>query len=420
MATICVMDNRMVRIPALALLTSLALLPSGSAAQVAVPSLGGVLGRLDETVNGTLSAVDRTLRSADELVRERTQRLARFVSRNAGAVEFDAQRQPARRGTLLLLDPSADDLRVTTAEGFAIVAQGAIDGLDTPYAQLAVPDGVPLARAEARLHRLLPNAEITADHIYFPSGSTGAASGPSRERPALPRGGTVGVIDGGVIDGGVASGGILAGQAGFATGAPRPNAHAQAIRSLLAGAGTARLYVADVYGADPAGGNSLALARALGWMVRKAVPVVSISLVGPANPLVRRAVDQARAKGIIVAAAVGNDGPAAAPAFPASYPGVIAVTGVDRQNRVLFEAGRAAHLDYAAPGADLTAVSLDGRRVALRGTSFAAPLAAARLAAHRAGQASPAATVQAVDAEAQARGPRFGRGILCGTCRSGA
>jgi hypothetical protein len=98
---------------------------------------------------------------------------------------------------------------------------------------------------------------------------------------------------------------------------------------------------------------------------------------------------------------------------------VIAVTGVDRQNRVLFEAGKAAHLDYAAPGADLTAVGLDGRRVALRGTSFAAPLVAARIAAHRARETSSAGTLSAVDAEAHARGPRVGRGVLCSGCRTG-
>lgn len=405
----------MLRIPAVVLLTSLALLPSGSAAQVAVPALGGVLGRLDETVNGTLAVVDRTVQSATDLVRARADRLARFVARNAGAVEYDARRQPARRGELLLLDPSAEDLRRAAAAGYAVVAQGAIEGIDTPYAQLAVPGGMALARAEAALRNLLPQAEITADHIYFPSGGAAVASRRSIRGAALPRGGTVGMIDGGVPPG---SG--LAGQAGFATGAPRPNAHAQAIRSLLAGAGTARLYVADVYGADPAGGNALALARALGWMVRQEVPVVSISLVGPPNPLVRRAVEGARSKGMIVVAAVGNDGPAAPAAYPASYPGVIAVTGVDRQNRVLFEAGRADHLDYAAPGADLTAIGLDGRRTGLRGTSFAAPLAAARIAANRARQTSPAATVEAVDAEALPRGPRAGRGILCADCRSGA
>jgi subtilisin family serine protease len=414
MATFFVRDNRMDRIPALALLAGLVLLPSGSAAQIAVPPLGGVLRRLDTTLTDTIGTLDRTVRNADDLVRARTERLGRFVAGNAAAVEYDARRQPARRGELLVIDPTADDLRLAADAGYSIVAQGSIEGLDIPYAELAVPDRMPLSRAESALRRLLPRAEITADHIYFASGAVTEGPARSAGAPRLPRGGTVGVIDGGI-----GPGGDLIGQAGFAIGAPRPSAHAQAIRSLLAGAGTARLYVADIYGSDPAGGNALAIARALGWMIRQGVPVVSISLVGPANPLVRRAVELARAKGLVVVAAVGNDGPAAPAAYPASYPGVIAVTGVDRQNRVLFEAGKAAHLDYAAPGADLTAVGLDGRRVALRGTSFAAPLAASRIAAHRVNQSSQLSTLQAVDAEAQVRGPRVGRGILCAGCRSG-
>ena len=117
-------------------------------------------------------------------------------------------------------------------------------------------------------------------------------------------------------------------------------------------------------------------------MVAQRVPVVAISLVGPANPLVARAIAQAQARGVRIVAAVGNDGPAAPPAYPASYPGVIAVTGVDGRDRVLAEAGRASHLDYAAPGADMAAASPNGRLAAVRGTSFAVPFVAGRLALH--------------------------------------
>jgi subtilisin family serine protease len=148
------------------------------------------------------------------------------------------------------------------------------------------------------------------------------------------------------------------------------------------------------------------------------VRVVSISLVGPANPLLARAIAVVQARGLILVAAVGNDGAAAPPAYPASYPGVVAVTGVDAHDHVLFEAGRATHLDYAAPGADLTAIGLDGRARPVRGTSFAAPLAAARLAALRHND-DARATFARADREAVAPGPRTGRGVLCGTCRTG-
>ena len=54
--------------------------------------------------------------------------------------------------------------------------------------------------------------------------------------------------------------------------------------------------------------------------------VVTISLVGPRNAVLERAIGAAQRKGVVVVAAVGNDGPAAPPAYPASYDGVVAVT----------------------------------------------------------------------------------------------
>ena len=137
--------------------------------------------------------------------------------------------------------------------------------------------------------------------------------------------------------------------------------------------------------------------------------MINISLVGPQNRLVHRAVAAVRARGIDVVAAVGNDGPAAPPQYPASYPGVVSVTGVDARGKALPEAGRAAHLDFAAPGADMAA-ALPGQGYAkVRGTSFAAPLATARLAM--------AGSVPALAGEARPGKGRVGRGIVCGHCR---
>src|SRR3546814_16769442 len=95
-------------------------------------------------------------------------------------------------------------------------------------------------------------------------------------------------------------------------------------------------------------------------MAGRAVPVVGFSLVGPANPLVARIVEKVLARGTRIVAPVGNDGPAAPPAFPASSKGVIAVTGVDARDRALVEAGRGLHLRYAAPGAAIAAAAGSG------------------------------------------------------------
>jgi subtilisin family serine protease len=174
----------------------------------------------------------------------------------------------------------------------------------------------------------------------------------------------------------------------------------------------APLLVADIYGADPAGGNALALVRALAWLAGQRVRVVAMSLAGPANALVQRAVAAAQARGMYIVAAVGNDGRAAPPAYPASYPGVIAVTGIDGRGRVLIEAGRALHLDYAAPAADMAAAGGRGL-IAVRGTTYAVPFVAGRLARHI-GSRNPLA---ALDAEAR-RGRGVGRGVICADCRT--
>jgi len=276
--------------------------------------------------------------------------------------------------------------------------------------------------ALSRQRRIAPEGEFAANHLHTQSGVQSPAAFGAL---ALAEGWASGPAAVGIIDGGVAQHPSLrvpVRQRGFAAGAPFPSAHGTAVASLLAGRGMVRgaapgtnLFAADVYGRDPAGGNALALARALGWMVAQRVPVVAMSLVGPANPLVARAVAQARARGVHIVAPVGNDGPAAPPAYPASYPGVIAVTGVDGRGRVLAEAGRALHLDYAAPGADMAAAGPNGRLAAVRGTSYAVPLVAGRLA-HHVGTARPVATL---DAEASGRNLRgVGRGVICAECRT--
>jgi subtilisin family serine protease len=174
--------------------------------------------------------------------------------------------------------------------------------------------------------------------------------------------------------------------------------------------------VADVYGPTPTGGSAEAVARALAWLAQSNTPVVNVSLVGPPNLLLDAAVRALVARGVLVVAAVGNDGPAAPPLYPAAYPGVIAVTGVDRANRVLPEAGRGTHVDFAAPGADMAAAGLDGGFVKVRGTSFAAPIVAGRLAVLR-GRGSGAQAVEALGREAIDLGapgadPIYGRGLV--------
>jgi hypothetical protein len=404
-------------------LAALAAAGGSAAAQllppVRLPPVGEAIGDVGrDLIDDTAGTVETVRASAGELARARLRRLEALVRRDPGRLEMTGL-GPAVRGEVIAIDPDPATLSAVEAAGFTRSGETVLDGLDIRAVTLGVPRGWSVDRALDRLRRIAPAGSFAASHLYVQSGAATATAG-----AALAQGGSGGGPPVGLIDGGVAAHPSLSGpvrQQGFVRGAPRPSAHGTAVASLIAGRGSVRgaapgapLYVADIYGADPAGGNVLALARALGWMAQPRVPVVAVSLVGPPNPLLARAVTQARARGIRIVAAVGNDGRAAPPAYPASYPGVIAVTGIDARNRPLIEAGRALHLDYAAPGADMLAAAPGGRLVAVRGTSYAVPLVAGRLSRH----IRAADPVAALDAEANPRGRGLGRGVICGDCRT--
>lgn len=375
----------------------------------------GVLDRVGGVVEGAgLDQLSPT-RLAQRLVAARTARIDALVRGNRDSVELDERQEPARRGVILLTGADSGALAALRAAGFGVESE-AVEGLDLPVTRLQVPQGRSLSRAIRDVRRIAPGAQASADNLYFPGGAVAAMT-----VSGLAGGGTASGRMAGLIDGGVARHSALSGpveQRGFARGAPRGSAHGTAVASLISGTGIVKgaapgapLLVADVYGDDPAGGGAFAIVRALGWMTARGVRVVTVSLVGPDNPLLAGAIRLAREKGVSVVAAVGNDGPAAPPAYPASYIGVVAVTGVDGRGRLLPEAGRAAHVDFAAPGADMQAAQVDGGKGAVRGTSFAAPLVAGRLLAR--------GSMDALRAEAtMGKGRGLGGGIICANCRN--
>jgi hypothetical protein len=379
--------------------------------------LGGTLESVERTLGTGVDATTRTVRSAAALAQARIDRLGDLVRRNPAAIERDADGNPARKGELLLVAPDQATLDAARQLGFSILAEERLDMLDLSVTRLSVPRGMTLAQAQARLRKAAPEATVAADTLNFPSGSTAPARGREDKASSVqlpPVATPVGVIDG-------APGPAIPVEAvrGFAPGAPAPGDHGSAVVSLLRRAGVQRVLVADVYGSGPAGGNALAIAQGIDWLMGRGVRVISISLVGPANGLLARAMGAAQRRGAVIVAAVGNDGPAAPPAYPASYPGVLAVTGVDGRNRALIEAGRALHLDYAAPGADMRAMNAAGRLVPVRGTSFATPLVAARAANAMDARAALPAALDREAIDLGARGPDavFGRGLICTICR---
>jgi hypothetical protein len=354
----------------------------------------------------------------ESLAELRRLRLVELVRGNPATLDMGPDGAPVRRGVLIAVDPTEAQLRAAGVAGFRIEAREDLGGLTS--VTLRVPQDFSAKAALKRLKAAAPGLAADYDHVYEPAGGAllpvaGAALAAAMP-PPMPAGRTIVMIDGGVAAHPSLAGASIV-QQGFA-GPAQPTGHGTAIASLLVGrdrafqgaAGGAKLFVADVYGGSPAAGSASAIVRALAWAASKQPDVISISLVGPSNLLLERAVAILARRGIRMAAAVGNDGPAAPIQYPAAYSGVTAVTAVDARNRALPEAGRALRLDYAAPGSDMAA-ALPGRGYAkVRGTSFATPLVAARLAAAGSGHA--------LEREAIKGSGRIGRGILCRTCRT--
>jgi subtilisin family serine protease len=176
-------------------------------------------------------------------------------------------------------------------------------------------------------------------------------------------------------------------------GAEAPDFHGTAIASIIAAnsaefrglAPNAELYAASVFELDRKRGevaSTVSLIRALDWLLSTKVDVINISLAGPPNRLLEKALQRAADNRVVVMAAAGNGGPVARPMYPAAYDSVVAVTAVDATQQVFRLANRGDYLALAAPGVDLRHARAGGGYAASSGTSFAVPFAvtaAARL-----------------------------------------
>jgi subtilisin family serine protease len=165
------------------------------------------------------------------------------------------------------------------------------------------------------------------------------------------------------------------------TAAEQPHEHGTAIagaivaRAKLVGAAPeARILAVAAFGAKPntAEGTTVSILKGLDWAAGKGARIINMSFTGPADPEVERKIADARRKGIVLVAAAGNAGPNSQPLYPAAYPGVIAVTATDADDRLFAGANRGKHIAVAAPGVDILLAAPEGSYQMKTGTSFAA------------------------------------------------
>lgn len=415
-------------------------LPLSVHAQVTLPSIdlpvdtGRVLGRVDQTLGNVTQRLDPGRLSDLRLLQVRG-----LLRDHRDTLEPDPNGAPILRNEVTAFAPSNTALEQAKSRGFVIVREQVLEGLDARIVVLKAPAGVPTRRALRMLRKLDAQGVYDFNHVYTASGVVAAdkeSLNPVASTPAVSTEAVTG-IKVGLIDAGVNGSHAVFQHAKIhqfgCSGKNVPSAHGTAVASLLVGRSGAfhgalpgaELYAADVYCGNPAGGAVDAVAAAFAWMSRERVPTINVSLVGPSNLTLLNVVRAVIARGHVVVAAVGNDGPAAPPLYPAAYPGVTGVTGVDARRRVLTEAARGRQVDFAAPGADMAAADAQQTFITVRGTSFASPIVAGLLAAslrepdvEAAARAVAALGSQAIDLGSRGPDLVYGNGLVGDTIRT--
>lgn len=207
-----------------------------------------------------------------------------------------------------------------------------------------------------------------------------------------------------------------------------PRAHGTAVAGLLVGRGDqltpllpeATLFSASVFyprNEYTQGATLMNLVYALNWLAEEKVRVINMSLAGPDNKILARAIQKTIQSGVVIVAAAGNQGPAAPPAYPAAYENVIAVTAVDKHQRIYRWANRGDHIDFAALGVNVLTARSDGSFGNETGTSMAAPLVTAVVACIDSSVKNPVDIYaqlkqQVLDLGEPGRDPVFGDGLL--------
>ncbi|MDG4794376.1 type VII secretion-associated serine protease mycosin [Micromonospora sp. WMMD1082] len=313
----------------------------------------------------------------------------------------------------------------------ATVLSAAVAVVPAAAVPLTVPTlGVPVAYA--------PDPAGRADQVRDEQWQLDKLGAQIAWRTSTGRGVVVAVIDSGVdgshpdLAGQVLPGLDLVATDGAAE--PDPVGHGTTVAGLIAGrnddrqgvvglAPDARILPVRVLDAENRYDDALIVAKGVRWAVDNGAKVINLSLGGNGDsPALAAAIDYAFARDVVVIACTGNlaTSPEAKVWYPAREPGVIAVSGLERNSDNLWSGaitGRATIL--TAPASGLVGARPPGGYWRVQGTSFAAPLVAATAALVRArypqmsaGDVVNRLLVTAKDIGPTGRDERFGYGLV--------
>ena len=326
--------------------------------------------------------------------------------------------------------------------GYTLNKQEKLAGLNLYLLTFDCPPGVSPKEASLELERLQPKSSVgelnkyslNSSQVSFAPSQAPKTFAPktfANEMLGWPESGCdvpvkIGIIDGGLSEKFRQQTSAKVYTQSFIETAPSQTAmrHGTSIAAILtdpARLKDVRLYSAAVVEQDDNGNDyssPAAILKALNWMVLNDVKVVNISLSGPPNKVLETALDAASDKGLLIVAAVGNQGQSSPPQFPAAYNTVLAATAVDVEGDIYEKAVRGHHVDFSAPGVDIY-INIDGQNRYISGTSIAAPFITAAIASSLGMEAyeNRDDIIQYFSGSATDLGPKgkdtiFGRGLI--------
>ncbi len=379
----------------------------------------------DELLEAGTNAADETLTAAAKIGENAmgtvTGVVRAFVAgtdANGWTIEDDV--------VVLLLDE--DQLALLRYGAFDVIAERKLQSLGLTLVSLRDPGRTTVAQSVVDLRDALPGAAIDFNHIYAFAGSDPAPVGSAIKEDVAPAGDAnslrIGMIDSAVDLAHFSLRENRVFDADFVTlEGERPLGHGTAVASLIARSADdkAQIFAASVFFQAPnhtPGASTESLVAALDWLAMQEVDVVNMSLAGPPNALLERALAAIATNGLPVVAAVGNNGPAAEPLYPAAYDHVVGVTAIDRDKQVFRYANRGTQVDFAAFGVDVKVADAGAGWRLESGTSMASPHVAVVIAAtRRASGLSADALLESLQSGAEDLGqkgfdPVFGYGLI--------
>lgn len=161
------------------------------------------------------------------------------------------------------------------------------------------------------------------------------------------------------------------------------DSHGTAIAGLIAGTNSAsggtgvqglapKAKILPVRVTFDAGSEPGTIAQGIVWAADNGARVINISLgLADPDPALRAAVEYALSRDSVVVASAGNTGHQAnEPMYPASFPGVISVTGTDENNNSWKFSQHGKRSGIAAPSTDIYSSNNKGQYVRAEGTSY--------------------------------------------------